>query len=380
MHICVITIDYPTPGYPVYTFVEQLCVELANQGHEISVIAPQNIVSIITGKRKQVNYIRRQQYGDGSIAIYSPYTITGYSIPVIGKWINKIAGFVTRRYMRKHNINPDVYYSHFWHPGLWTYQEAKRNGKPMFVASGEASIALKNDADYIKKYCDYVKGVICVSTKNKDESINNGLTTTEKCMVIPNAIDNNLFYCKEKLSLRRKLGFPEDAFIIAFVGYLCKRKGSKVLSDAISEINDPEIKSFFIVHPHGDNGIPDCSGILYQGRVKHEDIPDYLNCADIFVLPTLHEGCCNAIIEAMACGLPIVSSDRDFNHDILDETCSILIDPTNTKEIAKAIKTLKENKSLRDKLSQGAIDKSQTLTIDRRAKKIIDFINQRSNR
>ena len=127
MHICVITIDYPTPGYPVYTFVEQLCVELANQGHEISVIAPQNIVSIITGKRKQVNYIRRQQYGDGSIAIYSPYTITGYSIPVIGKWINKIAGFVTRRYMRKHNINPDVYYSHFWHPGLWTYQEAKRN-------------------------------------------------------------------------------------------------------------------------------------------------------------------------------------------------------------------------------------------------------------
>ena len=105
-----------------------------------------------------------------------------------------------------------------------------------------------------------------------------------------------------------------------------------------------------------------------------------MNCADIFVLPTLHEGCCNAIIEAMACGLPIVSSDRDFNHDILDETCSILIDPTNTKEIAKAIKTLKENKSLRDKLSQGAIDKSQTLTIDRRAKKIIDFINQRSNR
>ena len=74
MHICFITIDYPSPGYPVYTFVEQLCIELAKQGHEISVVAPQNIVSILTGKRRKVDFIRKQQYGDGKITIYSPYS------------------------------------------------------------------------------------------------------------------------------------------------------------------------------------------------------------------------------------------------------------------------------------------------------------------
>ena len=376
MHICVITIDYPSPGYPVYTFVEQLCVELAQQGNEISVVAPQNIVSLLTGKRKGVSFIRRQQYGDGKITIYSPYTITGYSIPVIGKWINKVAGFVTRGYMQKHNINPDVFYSHFWHPGLWIYKEAKRLGKPFFVASGEANVVLKNDSKSIEDYCRYVKGVICVSTKNKNESVQNGLATGDECIVIPNAIDNSLFYKKDKLQLRQKFGFPKEDFIIAFVGYLCERKGSKVLSDVITQIGDPHIKSIFIGAPHGNKGIPDCSGILYQGRVPHDEIPDYMNCADIFVLPTLHEGCCNAIIEAMACGLPIVSSDREFNYDILDDSCSILVDPLNKNEIANAIKLLKDNKEIRERLSQGAINKASSLTIDKRVNRILSFLKQ----
>lgn len=374
MHICVITIDYPSPGYPVYTFVEQLCVELAKQGHEISVVAPQNVISILTRKRKKVNLIRKQQYGDGKITIHSPYTITGYSIPCIGKWINRVAGYFTRRYMRKHKINPDVYYSHFWRAGLWTYKEAKRNSKPFFVASGESSIALKNNSKYIDDYCNYVKGVICVSTKNKNESIKNGLTTEDKCVVIPNAIDNNLFYPKDKSALRKKLGFPEDAFIVAFVGYFSKRKGSDRLSEAIKLINDPEVKSIFIGADTGENASPSCAGILFQGRVKHESIPDYLNCADVFVLPTLREGCCNAIIEAMACGLPVISSDRDFNYDILDDTCAIMVEPSNVDEISDAIKKLYDDISLRGRMSRGALSKAKDLTIDLRTKKIVEFI------
>ena len=71
---------------------------------------------------------------------------------------------------------------------------------------------------------------------------------------------------------------------------------------------------------------------------EHDVIAEYLNCADIFVSPTLAEGCSNSIVEAMACGLPIISSDLPFNHDILDEKNSILLDPVEVNEIALAIR------------------------------------------
>jgi glycosyltransferase involved in cell wall biosynthesis len=96
------------------------------------------------------------------------------------------------------------------------------------------------------------------------------------------------------------------------------------------------------------------------------------------VLPTLAEGCCNAIVEAICCGLPVISSDRKFNYDVLDESNSIMVDPLDVGAISQAIKELKDNPDLRDKLSKGALDKAKDLTISQRAKKIISFIKQQT--
>ena len=113
------------------------------------------------------------------------------------------------------------------------------------------------------------------------------------------------------------------------------------LSKALNNLNDPSIKAMFI---GAGPQVPDYKQIIHQGIVDHSVLPDYLNCADVFVLPTINEGCSNSIIEAMACGLPIISSDMSFNHDILDDKNSLLIDPRNIGEIAKAIRMIKTSK------------------------------------
>lgn len=94
-------------------------------------------------------------------------------------------------------------------------------------------------------------------------------------------------------------------------------------------------------------------------------------------MPTENEGCSNAVIEAMACGLPIVSTDAPFNYDILNDTNSILVDCHDIDEIAQAIKTLKENSELRSKLSKGASLMASGLSISERAGKILNFINSK---
>ena len=97
----------------------------------------------------------------------------------------------------------------------------------------------------------------------------------------------------------------------------------------------------------------------------------------MFVLPSLAEGCSNVIVEAMACGLPIVSSDLPFNYDILDSSNSILVNPMNVQEIADAIVKLKNDEPLRLTLSEGALKKTSDLTIEKRVTKILKFIRER---
>ena len=79
----------------------------------------------------------------------------------------------------------------------------------------------------------------------------------------------------------------------------------------------------------------------------------------------------------MACGLPIISSNKNFNDDILDDTCSIRIDTTDVEEIKNAILRLYDNKKLRDVLSKNAIKKTEKFNINERAKNIIKFMEEK---
>jgi glycosyltransferase involved in cell wall biosynthesis len=208
------------------------------------------------------------------------------------------------------------------------------------------------------------------------ESIGLGLTTEQKCLLAPNSINNNLFKVMNKSACRKQLGFPQDIFIVAFVGWFKHIKGPKRIAAALDSIEEGEnVYSIFI--GAGKKEEPQCKNIIFKGRLMHDEVPVYLNAADVFVLPTLNEGCCNSIVEAMACGLPIISSNLPFNWDILSENNSILIDPNNINEIAHAIVSLRDDKDLRNSLSQGSLKTAMDLTIDKRAAKIEAFIKEK---
>lgn len=367
MNILIVTANYPTPYRVKYQFVKELVCAFARCGHSCYVISPYSL----TKDRHWISYLSEE---DG-VMVCRPKFLSFSTMRIAG--ISPSYIFRKRalyKALRRMNFRPDVVYTHFWNAAEWAYEYARDNRLPLFVASGEAEIVKQFDMKLLtKEFADYISGVICVSQKNKEESVSLGLATAEKCEVFPNAVDGSLFRKMDRSLCRKELGFPQDAYIVAFVGAFCERKGSLRLSAAIGKIKDITVHSVFV---GGGSDVPTCDNILFKGELPHEMLPKYLNASDVFVLPTLHEGCCNAIVEALACGLPVISSDRPFNWDVLNDQNSIMLDPTSVDDLADAIRFLSDV-NRRNAYADNALASASGRMIDNRAEDILRFIQSR---
>ena len=374
MHLVIVSPGYPTSKTIDFVFVDQLCRAIAAKGHKVTIIAPQSLTkSILRG----VPIIKRQSLipvsNGNNMTLYRPFYISLGNNKKMKHFNQKSFNKSIESALSEIKEIPDVCYGHFWRAVYPIYPFAKKHKIPLIASSGEEIISLHKEysANDLKDFLPYVKGVISVSTKNKNEIIKAGLASEDKCKVILNAIEQTLFYRRSKSALRKQFGYNDKDFIVAFVGQFSERKGVKRLSNAMTLLKDDNIKALFM---GTGSEMPDYKKILFKGTVPHDLLPDYLNCADVFVLPTSNEGCSNAIIEAMACGLPIISSDMPFNHDILNDKNAILVDPYDINAIANAIKLLKEDAAYRNELSINAIKTSLELTLDKRAEKILEYI------
>lgn len=375
--ICFILDWYPTPTNNGCIFAKHLICAIADQGFDCVVIAPR----IKNAQTENVPYERNEKTETGSlIRIFTPTYLHLSSRKQTMKLSMNNHFKAVMKVIKKENLRPDVVYGHFiYQCGLTAARVGKELGLPSYCACGENSLRLMpGNEPYTTgmKYAGWkeilsgLTGIISVSSYNKELLLKNGFyDDDQRIAVFPNGFDSRKFYPMDKAEARRLLGFPEDQFIIAFTGAFSERKGIDKLNSALKSCDD--VYPIFL----GDGELrPDCKNILFCGKVSNDQVVLYLNAADVFVLPTKGEGCCNAIIEALACGLPIISSDLAFNDDVLNENNSIRIDVEDEQQIAEAIKTLKMDTNKREMLVQGSVDSSESLSINERAKNILKFM------
>lgn len=374
--ICFILDWYPTKTNNTCIFAKHLINAIADYGFECVVIAPR-IKNIRTEK---VPYKRIERSKNGHIiTVYTPtyYHLSSRKCTMKISMNNHYRSVL--KTIKKENLRPDALYGHFiYQCGLTSARVGKKLGIPAYCASGESNRLMEGNQPYStgllfckwKEILGSLDGIISVSSFNKQLLLKNEfIDSSTPIGLFPNGFDTNKFFVIDKKIARKKLGVSIDKFIVAFTGRFIESKGVKELCDALNQFDD--VYSLFI----GSGKLtPFCKNILYCGSVPNDELVYYLNASDVFVLPTKSEGCCNAIIEAIACGLPVISSDLSFNDEILNEQNSIRIDVNDVNQLVNAIGTLKNNSELRNNLSKGAICFSKTLDITERASKILQFM------
>ena len=148
---------------------------------------------------------------------------------------------------------------------------------------------------------------------------------------------------------RKKIGV-DDRFTVLFVGRLIPIKGIKLLVEIAHELD--QIQFLFIGAGPLESFLKNASkqnpNIQFLGNVQNYDLPAYYNSADIFCIPSQYEeGLGRVVMESVACGIPVVGSNRGGISEALNKTISILLEPTHDN-LKNAIKMLHlDNKQLK---------------------------------
>jgi N-acetyl-alpha-D-glucosaminyl L-malate synthase BshA len=203
--------------------------------------------------------------------------------------------------------------------------------------------AILNEADSIIALTE--------SMKKEMQKISN-----KEIVVIPNGIDMNRFN-DPSLNFSESLNTGEKEKIVIFVGNLRPEKGLRYLIKAMKYVTKKNLNIRLLLVGEGSqkenlkklaNKLDIEDKVTFSGKVSVEKIPVYLKNSDIFVLPSLHEGFPNVLLEAMASGLPVVATNvTGINEIIEDGKNGFLVQSKNSEEIAKKILLLINNNDLR---------------------------------
>ena len=181
--------------------------------------------------------------------------------------------------------------------------------------------------------------------------------------VIYNGIDPDRFgTVDDRVALRHRLGLPIGGTGICTVSRLADAKGIPELVNAFRTVLKANRDTWLVVVGDGPlrsrlrSWARELDGhLVVAGPIAHAQVPEYLNAADVFALPSHQEGVPVAMLEAMACGLPVVATAVGGIPEVITNgSTGFLIRPRDECELAECLERLVRDAGLRRRTGAAA--------------------------
>ena len=339
--------QFPPHVGGVGVHIHTLSKELVKQGHE---------VYVITYPHKDIQDI------DGIHVIGTK----GLNIPgVRGLMFKKNAKKALENLLDKEEI--DIIHGHYLFPagaaavevgnarGIKTYVTA--HGSDMFEVYKKQPLMRSTIKNVLKR----ADCVLAVSNALRHEIIATGVNgISHKTRLSWNSVDVDKFSLDENNSFKEELNLT-DKPIVLFVGNIIKRKNVESLIEAKKIANSDY---YLVIVGNGplykklkkkvdEENIRD---VIFTG--SRDDVENIIPSCDVLVLPSFSESFGLVLIEALACGKPVIGSNVGGITEIITEDVGLLVDPNKISSIAGAIDNVINDEEFRLTLASNARDRS----------------------
>ncbi len=305
-------------------------------------------------------------------------------------WLARSIRRVIARHIQTRRV--DAIDAHFGYPdGVGCVRVARSLRLPAFVTiRGSETDFLRTPGigAQLVAALNAATGCISVSHSLRELAISYGVEG-ERVRVIPNAVDRRIFAPGSRELARRSLGLDGAQKIIVSVGHLISGKRHHVVVQALSRVREhfPNAVLAIIGGAAYDREYPAYlervvreqglgNHVRMIGRVPQATVSSWLRAADVFALATEREGCCNAVLEALAAGLPVITTPVGDNaHFVRPGVNGALVPVDDVSGFAGALTRALGREWDAQEISR-ALDVGNW---DDVARRVIDFIDERTS-
>lgn len=251
----------------------------------------------------------------------------------------------------RQGVKPDILDAHYFYPdGVAAARLARETGIPLAITARGTDINLipryPGPRQAILEAAQTAGHMITVCEALRRALIDMGVPA-EKVTTLRNGVDLDMFHPLDREWARRR--FAVGGRTILSVGHLIERKGHNFVIEALSEFPDttlliagegPEEKALKALAAR--LGLSD--RVRFLGRLPHEDLPALYSAADALVLASSREGWANVLLEAMACGTPVVATDIWGTGEVVAaKEAGVLVKDRSGAALADGLRRLVDN-------------------------------------
>lgn len=245
---------------------------------------------------------------------------------------------------------------------------------------------------HMKKTCRYADHILTVSEFSKREIMRYLSVPEERISIVPNAVDHSVYHagysCKQIQEVRNHYGIQKEYFL--YLGTIEPRKNIKRLIGAYAKLcrKRKHVPQLVIAGEKGwmcrdiyrkARELTADHKIVFTGYVKQKDSPVLMCGAKAFVFPSLYEGFGMPLLEAMACGVPVITSNTSSLPEVAKDAC-MMVNPWREEEICRAMGRLMDDTSYREKLRVLGLERAAEYNWTKSAELLMDVYRKLQNK